>query len=86
MMSNRQELENLYRHYEEEMQSFLQTEETTILRKQIIKETDELKEGLSPEQHEKLDHLLEIEYERTGEELKETFIFGFNLALKLFLV
>ena len=85
-MSNRQKLENLYKYYEEEMQPHLITEETAVFRKQIIKETDELKEGLSPDQQKKLDHLLEIEYERTGEELKETFIFGFNLALKLFSV
>lgn len=83
-MSNRQELENLYRHYEEEMQPHLQTEETVVLRKQIIKETDELKEGLSPEQQEKLDYLLELESDRSAEEFVEIFVFAFRLAIKLF--
>ena len=85
-MSNRQELENLYRHYEEEMQPFLQTEETAVLRKQIIKETDELKEGLSPEQQTKLDNLLELESDRSAEEFVEVFVFAFKLAVRLFSV
>lgn len=83
-MSNRQELEKLYAYYEEEMQPFLQTEEIKILRHQIIKETDELKREISREQQEKLDHLLELESDRTAEEFKEVFIFGFKLAIKLF--
>lgn len=85
-MSNRQELENLYRHYEEEMQPHLQTEETEVLRKQIIKETDELKEGLSPDQQKKLDNLLELESDRSAEEFVEVFVFAFKLAVRLFSV
>ena len=85
-MGNRQELENLYKHYEESMQPFLQTEETTVLRKQIIKETDELKEGLSPEQQYKLEHLLELESDRSAEEFIEVFVFAFKLAVRLFSV
>ena len=85
-MNNKDELENLYRHYEEEMQPYLLTEETAVLRKQIIKETDELKEGLSPDQQKKLDHLLELESDRSAEEFIEVFKFGFNLAIKLFKV
>lgn len=85
-MSNRQEIENLYRHYEEEMQPHLQTEETAVLRKQIIKETDELKEGFSPELQQKLDHLLELESDRSAEEFVEVFVFAFKLAVRLFSV
>ena len=85
-MNNKDELENLYRHYEEEMQPYLLTEETAVLRKQIIKETDELKEGLSPEQQNKLDHLLELESDRSAEEFVEVFIFAFKLAVRLFSV
>lgn len=85
-MSNRQELENLYKCYEESMQPHLLTEETTLLRKQIIKETDELKEGLSPEQQNKLDHLLELESDRSAEEFVEVFVFAFKLAVRLFSV
>ena len=85
-MNNRQELEKLYRHYEEELQPHLQTEETTRLRQQIIKETDELKKELSPEQQEKLDHLLEIESDRSAEEFVEVFVFAFRLAVRLFSV
>lgn len=85
-MSNRQELENLYRHYEEEMQPYLQTEETAILRKQIIQKTDEFKKELSQEQQEKLDHLLELESDRSAEEFVEVFIFAFRLAIKLLVV
>lgn len=85
-MSNRQELEKLYAYYEEEMQQFLQTEETAVLRKQIIKETDELKEGLSPELQQKLDHLLELESDRSAEEFIEVFVFAFKLAVRLFSV
>ena len=85
-MSNRQELENLYRHYEEEMQPHLLTEETAVLRKQIIKETDELKEGLLPEVQQKLDHLLELESDRSAEEFVEVFVFAFKLAVRLFSV
>lgn len=68
------------------MQPYLQTEETARLRKQIIQKTDELKEGLSPEQQENLDYLFEIGNERNAEELKEVFIFAFTLAIKLFAV
>jgi len=85
-MNNKDELENLYRHYEEEMQPYLLTEETAVLRKQIIKETDELKEGLSPELQHKLDHLLELESDRSAEEFVEVFIFAFKLAVRLFSV
>ena len=81
-MSNRQELENLYKCYEESMQPHLLTEETTLLRKQIIKETDELKEGLSPELQNKLDQLLELESYRSA----EVFVFAFRLAVRLFSV
>lgn len=85
-MRNKAEIENLYRNYEAEMQSELETEETSRLRKQIIKETDELKKVLSPEQQEKLDHLLEIESDRSAEEFVEVFVFAFRLAVRLFSV
>ena len=68
------------------MQPYLQTEETARLRKQIIQKTDELKEGLSPEQQENLDYLFKIGNERNAEVLKEVFIFAFTLAIKLFAV
>ena len=85
-MSNREELKKLYACYESEMQPFLQTEETILLRKQIIKETDELKEGLSPELQTKLDNLLELESDRSAEEFVEVFVFAFKLAVRLFSV
>lgn len=49
-MRNKAEIENLYRNYESEMQSELETEETCRLRRIIIKETDELEKELNEEQ------------------------------------
>ena len=46
-MRNKAEIENLYRNYESEMQSELETEETCRLRRIIIKETDELEKELT---------------------------------------
>ena len=83
-MRNKQELENLYRNYEEEMQTELETEVTSRLRKIIIKETDELEAELNEKQIKKLEHIFETINERDAEEMKEVFIYGFALATRLF--
>ena len=83
-MRNKQEIENLYRNYEAEMQSELETEETSRLRRQIIKETDELEAELNEKQIKKLEHIFETINERDAEEMKEVFIYGFALATRLF--
>ena len=83
-MRNKQELENLYRNYEEEMQTELETEVTSRLRRIIIKETDELEAELTEEQIRKLEHIFETINERDAEEIKEVFIYGFALATRLF--
>ena len=83
MIRNKQELENLYRHYEEEMQYEIDTSETSRLRRKIIEDTDALEIELTEEQRQKLEHILETENERCGEEIKEVFIYGFALATRL---
>lgn len=83
-MRNKAEIENLYRNFEEDMQSELETEETSRLRKIIIKETDELESELTKEQVDKLEHIFETINERDAEEMKEVFIYGFALATRLF--
>lgn len=83
MIRNKQELENLYRHYEEEMQFEIDTTETSRLRRKIIEETDALETELTSEQSRKLEHILETENERCGEKIKEVFIYGFALATRL---
>ena len=83
-MRNKQEIENLYRNYEAEMQSELETEETSRLRRQIIKETDELEAELNEKQIKKLENIFETINERDAEEIKEVFIYGFALATRLF--
>ena len=62
----------------------LDTEETSRLRKIIIKETDELEAELTEEQVNKLEHIFETINERDAEEMKEVFIYGFALATRLF--
>lgn len=64
-MKNKAEIENLYRNYESEMQSELETEETSRLRRIIIKETDELESELTKEQVDKLEHIFETINERS---------------------
>lgn len=84
MIRNKQELETLYRNYEADMQDDLETEETSRLRRQIIELTDDLEKELTSEQARKLEHILETENERCGEEIKEVFIYGFALATRIF--
>ena len=83
-MRDKEELENLYRNYEAEMQPDLETEEYSRLRRQIIEETDELKKELTEEHVKKLEHIFETINERDAEEMKEVFIYGFALATRLF--
>ena len=83
-MRNKAEIENLYRNYEAEMQDDLETEVTSRLRRQIIKETDELEAELNEKQIKKLEHIFETINERDAEEMKEVFIYGFALATRLF--
>lgn len=83
-MRNKAEIENLYRNYESEMQSELETEETSRLRRIIIKETDELESELTKEQVDKLEHIFETINERDDEEMKEVFIYSFALATRIF--
>ena len=52
-MRDKEELENLYRNYESEMQPDLETEEYSRLRRKIIEETDELEKELTEEQVKK---------------------------------
>lgn len=82
-MRNKAEIENLYRNYEAEMQDDLETEVTSRLRRQIIKETDELEAELTEEQIRKLEHIFETINERDAEEIKEVFIYGFALATRI---
>ena len=84
MITNKEEIEKLYRLYEENIHRNITTPEVSKLVRQCIKETDELSKELSQEQAEKLEHLLESENERGAEESKEIFIYGFSLAIKLF--
>ena len=84
MIKNKQELENLYRHYEEEMQYEIDTSETSRLRRKIIEDTDTLEIDLTEEQRQKLEHILETENELCAEEMKEVFIYGFALATRIF--
>ena len=83
-MKNKAEIENLYRNYEAEMQSEIETEETSRLRRIIIKETDELEAELTEEQLNKLEYIFETINERDAEEMKEVFIYGFALATRIF--
>ena len=83
-MRYKEELENLYRNYESEMQPDLETEEYSRLRRKIIEETDELEKELTEEQVKKLEHIFETINERDAEEMKEVFIYGFALATSLF--
>ena len=83
-MRNKAEIEKLYKLYEEEMQSEIETDETSRLRRIIIKETDELEAELTEEQVNKLEHIFETINERDAEEMKEVFIYGFALATRIF--
>ena len=83
-MRDKEELENLYRNYESEMQLDLETEEYSRLRRKIIEETDKLEKELTEEQVKKLEHIFETINERDDEEMKEVFIYGFALATRLF--
>lgn len=83
MMRNKQELEDLYYRYEEQMQSELVTDEIARLRRQIIEETDALEQELTLEQKDKLEHILELEHSRGGELDKEVFIWAFAFAIRL---
>ena len=65
ILKNKAEIENLYRNYEAEMQSEIETEETSRLRRIIIKETDELESELTKEQVDKLEHIFETINERS---------------------
>lgn len=82
-MRNKQEIENLYRNFEEDMQSELETEEICRLRRKIIEDTDDLESELTEEQVNKLEHIFETINERDAEEMKEVFIYGFALATRI---
>ena len=83
MIRNKQELEELYCKYEEQMQEELITDEIAKLRRQIIELTDDFEKELTSEQARKLEHILEVEHARGGELDKELFIWAFAFATRL---
>ena len=84
-MLNKENISELYKLYESRMQPFLITEEITETRHQIIAMTDEFNKSLSNEQQRTLQDLLELEHHRGALEDEQVFIYGYRLAIKLFL-
>ena len=84
-MSNKENISELYKLYESRMQPYIITEEITETRHQIIAMTDEFNKSLSDEQQIILQDLLELEHHRGALEDEQVFIYGFTLAIKLFL-
>lgn len=78
-------IRELYHLYESNMQTELETEEASEARRKIIKLTDELNEELTEQQQDKLQQLLELEHDRGALLDTEIFVYGYSLALKLFI-
>ena len=84
-MQNKKYIAELYHLYEDKMQSYIITKEVSKVRRKIIDKIDEMNKDLTNMQKDLLQQILELEHEREALDIKETFIYGFTLAIKLFL-
>ena len=81
-MKDKKEIENLYLKYSNEM--LKEDEKITSISKKIALKQDELLKTLTKEQVDLFNKILELQSEREVEVNKNTFIFSFSLATKLF--
>lgn len=81
-MKDKKEIENLYLKYSNEM--LKEDEKITSISKKIALKQDELLKTLTKEQSDLFNEILELQTERGEEVNKNTFIFSFSLATKLF--
>ncbi len=84
-MPNKKHIAELYSLYEDKMQDYIVTEEFSKLRREIINKTDILNKGLTDKQTDLLQEILELEHHKGALEDEQVFIFGFDLAIRLFL-
>ena len=83
-MKNKKDLEELYGLYQDKIHSAILTEDISQIRKEIINKTEEIFMDLSKDKQDLIERILELEHERGALEDKEVFIFGFSLAIRLF--
>ena len=81
-MKDKKEIENLYLKYSNEM--LKEDEKITSISKTLALKQDELLKTLTKEQVDLFNKILELQSEREVEVNKNTFIFSFSLATKLF--
>lgn len=84
-MSNRKNIAELYKLYEDKMQDYIVTDEFSKLRREIINKTDTLNKDLTDEQKILMQDILELEHQKGALEDEQVFIYGYRLAIKLFL-
>ena len=81
-MKEKKEIENLYLKYSNEI--LKDDEEIASISKTLALKQDELLKTLTKEQVDLFNEILELQSERGEEVNKNTFIFSFSLATKLF--
>lgn len=81
-MKDKKEIEKLYLMYSNEM--LKDNEEIASISKTLALKQDELLKTLTKEQVDLFNEILELQSEREVEVNKNTFIFSFSLATKLF--
>lgn len=81
-MKDKKEIENLYLKYSNEM--LKDNEEISSITNKLALKQDELLKTLTKEQANLFNEVLELQSERGERVSKNTFIFSFSLATKLF--
>ena len=83
-MLNKECIADLFSKYEDDMQHHIQTKEVLKAHHKLIEMTDEFNKELSEEQQQKLQDVLEMEHKYGALETEQVFIYGFSLAINLF--
>lgn len=81
-MKDKKEIENLYLKYSNEI--LKEDEELSSISKSLALKQEELLKSLSKEQSDLLKEVLELQTERSEKISRNSFIFSFSLATKLF--
>ena len=83
-MLNKQYIADLFNKYEDDMQHKIRTKEIVKVHHKLIEIINEFNSELSKEQQQKLQNVLEVEHQYGALETEQVFIYGFSLAINLF--